>query len=88
MVKCDVIYLSTLLTDINLFGFIIFETSRDKTQRQAEWETDGCIRESNTENEDVLRLEPKDFKRISLLLKVKTSIWIPSGVKSFKLGLF
>lgn len=33
MLQCDVIYLSTLLTDISLFGFNIFETSGDETQK-------------------------------------------------------
>ncbi len=36
-VECDVTYLSTLLTDISLFGFNIFETSETKHKdRQTE----------------------------------------------------
>lgn len=34
MVKCDAIYLSMLLTDINHFGFNIFELSINETHRE------------------------------------------------------
>lgn len=54
LVKCDVIYLSRLPTDINLFGFIIFEASGNETKTDGwtKWETDGCISEWNTRNKD------------------------------------